>query len=815
MKKFLLIAVFVLSIFGLKAQTFNPLLSAMLQDTLNVYVAQITNIKGMAASVYIPGQGIWTGVSGNSYAGQPITSNMRFGIASNSKLFVAVMMLKLAENNIISLDDSLKDWITVTNTNINPNITIRQLLNHTSGISDPFFVSPWFDTINNNSTRVFTPNEVLGWVGAPLFPAGSSWGYSNTNYVIAGMIAKSATGINLSKLIRDSILTPLNLNSTFIDTEEPVNGTLAHRWWNAVVNPATIDYHDTSRVGLNSAVGYAGSIFSTTSDMALWYNALFTSQVLKPSSMNQLTNFITTSNPGYQYGLGLSRELTQGLTYWGHGGRTWGYKSKMIYDTCLQVTVAGLANADPSGMDGVTFLLYRVVKNHIPGCCSAISGPVTVCEGTNSITYSIPPVGNATSYIWTLPSGVTGSSTTNSITLYFGTGAVSGTIKVTGVNNYGPGGSSSIWVTVNPKPAMPSPITRTGGSAKVCPGNVRTYSINAVAGATSYTWTPPAGAVITNGQGSTSVIVSFGPGFLSSDTLKVVANNNCGSGPVQFLKIIRNNPSKPGVISGPSYNVCNSAGQTYSVTNVTGITYNWNFNNASASVSSGQGLNNISASFNPNFITATLSVTASNACGTSAQRTLTIKATPPTPGTISGSSAVCANQQNVPFAITPVAGAVSYTWQGPTGSHISDGTVTSTSTILTTTATAVTINFAGTAGMVKVKANNACGSGSYRSLAITFICREQLPLSTELSAVTIFPNPATDQISISFDEEFDDDFNAVIRDITGKKMLEFSEHTLAGEHETSLDVSTLQNGIYFLEITRNSKQSILKLSIQK
>jgi CubicO group peptidase (beta-lactamase class C family) len=268
--------------------------------------------------------------------------------------------------------------------------------------------------------------------------------------VLAGMVAQSASGYSLAALIRDSILTPLNLNSTFIDVEEPITGTIAHRWWN------TIDYHDTSRVGLNSAVGYAGSIFSTASDMVLWYDALFTGQVINQSSMNELTTFVATSNPNYQYGLGLSRDKTQGFKYWGHGGSTWGYKSKMMYDTCLNVAVAGLTNSFPSGMDGVTFLLYRVVKNHIPGCVSAITGSDTVCRGDNSVTYTVTPVPNATSYLWSFPSGVTGNSITHSISLDFGQGAGSGIITVTGINNYGAGGSSSVYVTVNPIPATPA-----------------------------------------------------------------------------------------------------------------------------------------------------------------------------------------------------------------------------------------------------------------------------------------------------------------------------------------------------------------------
>lgn len=484
MKKIILITCFTYAVFALKAQTFNALLGAMLQDTLNTYVSQISNIKGMAASVYIPGQGVWTGVIRNSHAGKPITSDMRFGIASNSKLFASVMMLKLAENKIISLEDSIKDWITVSNSNINPNITIRQLLNHSSGISDPFFAAPWFDTINANPKRIFTPSEVLNWVGNPLFAKGTSYGYSNTNYVLIGMIAQSATGFSLAKLIRDSILNPLNMDSTFIDIEEKENGIIAHRWWN------TIDYHDTSRVGLNSAVGYAGSIFSTSSEMAQWYHALFSGKVIKQTSLNELTTFIATSSPSYKYGLGLSSEVTQGYPYWGHGGSTWGYKSKMMYDSCLNIAVAGLSNSFPAGMDGVLFLLYRAVKNHIPGCSGVINGPVTVCSGTNSVTYSIPPIPKANSYSWSLPSGATGSSNSNSITINFGVGAISGNLKVTGINNYGPGGFSSIGINIIPKPTKPI-ITINGNvlTSNAASGNQWYNSSGKIAGANNPTYT--------------------------------------------------------------------------------------------------------------------------------------------------------------------------------------------------------------------------------------------------------------------------------------------------------------------------------------
>lgn len=510
MKKIIFLITFFFLTAGIKAQPFNPLLATMLRDTLNTYVSQIPNIKGMSASVYIPGQGIWNGTTGVSHAGQPITTDMRMGIASNSKLFVSVIMLRLAENNIIRLTDSVRRWLP-NYPNINPNITIRQLLNHSSGISDPLFGPPWMDTINAHPTRVFTPNEVLSWLGPPLFPAGTSYGYSNINYILAGMIAKNATGFPISKLIRDSILTPLNMDSTFYDVDEPANGTIAHRWWNS------IDYHDTSRVGLNTAAGCSGPLFSTGAEMVQWYSALFNKQIINQASLSQLTTFIGTDNPGYQYGLGISREKTQNFVYWGHGGSTWGYRSKTIYDSCLQVAVCGLSNSFPSGMDGVTFLLYRAVKNHIPGCSGPVSGTASLCQGTNNVNYSVPPIPGATSYTWTLPAGVSGTSNTNSITVNVGATAASGNITVRGVNNYGPGGSSSLFITVKPTPAAPV-ITQNGN----------TLTSNAPSGNQWYN----AAGIINGATGPSYTITATGSYYC------VVTLSGCSSAPSNTINAV-------------------------------------------------------------------------------------------------------------------------------------------------------------------------------------------------------------------------------------------------------------------------------------
>ena len=222
-------------------------------------------------------------------------------------------------------------------------------------MQDPIFLAPWMDTIQNNPSRVFTPTEVLSWVGAPLFAPVASWSYSNVNYILAGMVAESATGHHISQIIRDSILTPLHLDSTFYDVEEPEIGILAHRWYN------NVDYNDTSRVGLNTAGGAAGSMFSNSIDMIKWYKALFTGQLLTPASYSELTTLVPTGG-AYTYRLGIENQTYFGQNTYQHGGSTWGYKSRMIYDPCSGAAVCGLVNSWPAGMDGITLLLFRVVE---------------------------------------------------------------------------------------------------------------------------------------------------------------------------------------------------------------------------------------------------------------------------------------------------------------------------------------------------------------------------------------------------------------------------------------------------------------------
>lgn len=340
------------------AQTFDAILAAKLQNTIDS-MKIANNIKGISASVIYPGQGMWQGVTGVSHAGFPVTSDMEFAIASNTKPFTGVVVLKLAQSGIISLDDSLHEWLP-SFTNIDSNITIRQLLNHTSGLADVNNVVGYTDSISINPNRIFTPTELMTWVGTPLFAAGTSWNYSNTDYLLAAMISESATGQSFGQLLHDSVLTPLLLDSTFLDVYDSVQGTVAHPWQSG------IDKTSFVRTALNSAAWAAGGMYSNSSEMAQWFNALMSGQLLNSYGFNEMTTFVGSGI----YGVGLVETTILGRTVWQHGGTILGYTSTMMYDTTTHTVICVLINQNPA----TPFLVAQQLLSNI------ISTPLSVNE---------------------------------------------------------------------------------------------------------------------------------------------------------------------------------------------------------------------------------------------------------------------------------------------------------------------------------------------------------------------------------------------------------------------------------------------------
>jgi len=315
--------------------SFDPTWANRFQTVLDS-VMQATGGKGATMAVYTPEEGMWAGVSGISYPGVPVTPGMRFGIGSNTKLFIAATVVRLQEEGLLSLDDHLYQWLPPFQF-VDSNTTIRQLLNHESGIWDYWNDSPSiFDQIWSDTSRFWTTEEIINSIGPPHFSPGNGNSYSNTNYVLAGMIIEAATGQTWVQKLHDIIFDPLNLDSTFMGAFESRNGPCAAEWdyWaNTVVTntPMTAEY---------SQANACGAILATATEMVQWYHAFFNGAMLNESSMQQVLDFEPTS----QYGLGIGIGEYGNVLWYNHTGGMRGFVSIALYDVRRDAVICALFN---------------------------------------------------------------------------------------------------------------------------------------------------------------------------------------------------------------------------------------------------------------------------------------------------------------------------------------------------------------------------------------------------------------------------------------------------------------------------------------
>jgi len=171
----------------------------------------------------------------------------------------------------------------------------------------------------------------------------------------------------------------------------------------------------------------------------------------------------------------------------------------------------------------------------IPSAAGSISGLQTVCQGQNPVTYTVPVINNATSYIWTLPAGIVGTSTTNTIAVKYERYFTTGGIAVKGHNEWGDGTSSTLEITANLLPLIAGAIS---GNKTVCQGeNSVNYTVPAVDNATSYKWVLPSGA--TGSSTTNSITVDYSKSAISGN-ITVKGHNDCGDGIVSYSMITVN-----------------------------------------------------------------------------------------------------------------------------------------------------------------------------------------------------------------------------------------------------------------------------------
>jgi len=345
-----LLSVFILHTFSVcTAQSFDARLSEKLQHALDS-TREAHGLKGVSAAVYHPDQGIWSGASGISHASTPISTDMRFGIGSNTKTFIATLLLRLAEQSVLTLDDSLHQWLP-SYPHVDSSISIRQLLNHTSGVKDYSANPAYRDSILDDHNRIWSPIELIEFIGPPDFSPGQDWKYSNSNYLLAGMLIQQVTGGTLASALRSLVLDPLQLNATVLAVEEALPGPVAHPWNNG------INIFNIPRNSRYSAAWAAGAMFSTANEMVLWYRDLMDAKILSRNSLSEMTNFTGNRN----YGLGISEQILANRTVWGHSGAIAGYTSIALHDPLLRLSLSVLVNQSSAPAAALAAVLLNAI----------------------------------------------------------------------------------------------------------------------------------------------------------------------------------------------------------------------------------------------------------------------------------------------------------------------------------------------------------------------------------------------------------------------------------------------------------------------
>ncbi len=448
-----------------------------------------------------------------------------------------------------------------------------------------------------------------------------------------------------------------------------------------------------------------------------------------------------------------------------------------------------------------------------PGQPGAISGSTNVCDGFTQI-YNVASVTNATTYSWTIPSGVTliSGQGTNSISVSFSASYSSGTLKVKASNCIG--SSVDRTLAVYGFPAVPHPSFVNFPENGVCAGSTKSYSIQPMAGVSSYTWGAPAGAAISDGTNSgnplttssTSVQITFALNF-TSGAITIAGNNVCGMGSVRSRNVY-STPFQPGAISGPLFALCGATAQTFSVPAVSGATsYQWSVP-AGASIQGINSGNSVSVNFPSNFNIGNICVVAVNGCGNSVSRCLSVQGRPGPMSAISGSASVCKSQSSVAYGISTVPRAVTYQWSATNAALVSGSGIN------------VSLNFNNvtkTSVVLTAKAVNACGASnsSTRTIAVAN-CREEGYAADEMgkSSISVYPNPASNQCIVKLNSEKEGKVQLMIHDLSGRNVHSQVFKVVEGLNDFSIDISHVAKGCYMVSVICEGGSNETRLVVQ-
>jgi D-alanyl-D-alanine carboxypeptidase len=264
------------------------------------------------------------------------------GIASVSKTFIAALLLDLQGDGRIDLDDRVDRWlpdVAVTN-----DATVRQLLNHRSGIADVGTSSEFIERLLTERDRDWTALEQLEYLGPPHLPAGAGFRYSNTNYLLAGLLIEAVTGRSAAGALQEILLAPNGLDRVVLQgIGHPAPEPVAHGLFDVDEDGDLDDLNDDSGLipfrSLATVACTAGGIATDAPALARWADALYGGRILGAAALSEMLDFRL-----YPYGLGVQRDLVADEVAWGHDGDIGAFRSSLRYLDRMGISIAVLTN---------------------------------------------------------------------------------------------------------------------------------------------------------------------------------------------------------------------------------------------------------------------------------------------------------------------------------------------------------------------------------------------------------------------------------------------------------------------------------------
>ncbi|MEU5551947.1 serine hydrolase domain-containing protein [Micromonospora sp. NPDC047793] len=358
-------------------------------------------VPGALAAVR-DGRHDWQGAAGQAFLTKPrpMQPQMRHRIGSITKTFVATTVLQLVDEGRLGLDDPIGQRLPdVVPGETGAQVTVRMLLNHTSGIGN--YTNAMIDSyaaINRMQVTTYAPAELvaMGLAMPPTNAPGAGFSYSNTNYVLAGMLIEAVTGSSTATEVQRRILRPLKLTGTsFPGTDPTIRGPHGGAYF------APFGARDVSEFNMSWA-GAAGEMISTTADLNTFFRALLRGDLLRPATLDQMLTRVPMV-PGMPeaggYGLGIYSLSTPCGEVWGHDGAVIGHLTYSLHsrDGVRQASSGinlshyqiGLPDAHPVDIAWQTFVLTAICPTGGVSSRSAQAVPqlpsVTRMPGTDAV----------------------------------------------------------------------------------------------------------------------------------------------------------------------------------------------------------------------------------------------------------------------------------------------------------------------------------------------------------------------------------------------------------------------------------------------